>query len=96
MGTRWFAAVSAVSLVWCMCLLPLALTASDYLEHGVSWDPVEIMALAGLLTLLGAVTALIACLNSGRARLAARLYVVPSLIWQGSALATGILVLAFS
>ncbi|MCC3291352.1 MULTISPECIES: hypothetical protein [unclassified Arthrobacter] len=73
-----------MSIVWAIVVRPLIAFAA--------WDTsgfsiFGFFAFSGLLTLLGGVTGFIAALIQGNRRLAARLYIIPSLIWQGATLA---------
>ncbi|MCQ1947175.1 hypothetical protein [Arthrobacter sp. zg-Y1116] len=83
-----------VSIAWAILVRPLvAFTAWDVSDFSF----LSFIAFSGLFTLLGGVTGFIAALIQGNKKLAARLYIIPSLIWQGGALAAlFLLVIALS
>ncbi|MCQ1950381.1 MULTISPECIES: hypothetical protein [Arthrobacter] len=83
-----------MSIVWAIVVRPLVILApwdvSDFSIFGF-------FAFSGLFTLLAGVTGFIAALIQGNKKLAARLYIIPSLIWQaGLVAALFLLVIALS
>lgn len=82
-----------VTIVWAIVVRPLIAVAprdiSDFSIFGF-------FVFSGLFTLLGGVVGFSVALAKGNKKLAARLYIIPSLIWQGGILAALLLlVIAF-
>ncbi|MCC9204593.1 hypothetical protein [Arthrobacter sp. zg-Y769] len=78
-----------MSIAWAIVIRPLIAMA----DWDATFSLFDFFIFSGLLTLLGAVTGFIAALIQGNRKLAARLYIIPSLIWQGGTLAALLLVL---
>lgn len=81
-----------VTLGWALALIPLTLwigSIGDYAYgSGFGWGGIaDLIAILGILTLVGSVGGFIAALRGGSKKLAARLYIIPSLVWQLSVLA---------
>ena len=73
-----------VTIVWVIITGPLI----SMLGRGGSGDPtLDFIVLSGLIVLLGGVAGFVVALINGNKRRAARLYIIPSLIWQGTVLA---------
>jgi hypothetical protein len=81
------------SIGWALAFRPLADHLSSYLLWGNDFSFFDFFAFAGLAALLGGVTGFIVALATGNKRLAARLYIIPSLIWQGAVSAVFILLM---
>ncbi|MBP3036583.1 hypothetical protein J2M53_10005 [Arthrobacter sp. zg-ZUI100] len=71
------------SIGWAIAFRPLTDHLSSYLLWRNDFSFYDFFAFAGLTALLGGVTGFIVALATGNKRLAARLYIIPSLIWQG-------------
>lgn len=80
-----------VSIGWAIVFRPLV----NYLSWGggSSFYLIDLYVFLGPIALLGGVTGFIVELTKGNKKLAARLYIVPSLIWQGGVLAALLLLL---
>ena len=79
-----------MSIVWAIVFRPVV----NFLSWGggFSFYFVDLFVWLGPIAFLGGVTGFIVALTNGNKRLAARLYIIPSLIWQGGVLA-GLLLL---
>lgn len=76
--------MAIVTIVWVIVIGPLI----SALGWGVSGIPVlDFLVLSGFIVLLGGVAGFIVAVIDGNKRRAARLYIIPSLIWQGLVLA---------
>ena len=79
-----------VSIGWAIAIRPLVAFA---VWRASDFSIFNFFAFFGLLVLLGGVTGFIVAILKQNRRLAARLYIIPSLIWQGGALTVLILLL---
>lgn len=78
-----------VSIAWAIVFSPLI----TFISRGGSFHIIDLYAYLGPIALLGGVTGFIVELIKGNRNLAARLYIIPSLIWQGGLLAALVLLL---
>ncbi|MDK1327938.1 hypothetical protein [Arthrobacter sp. zg-Y1143] len=89
-GGGAIAGIVIVTLGWALALMPLIVWAGsmgDY-AYGSGWGGlVDLIAILGILTLVASVGGFIAALRNGNKKLAARLYIIPSLVWQSAVVA---------
>ena len=78
------------SIGWAIAIRPLVTLAA---ESASGFSIVSFFAFFGLLVLLAGVTGFTVALIKENRKLAARLYIIPSLIWQGAVLAVIIMLL---
>ena len=76
------------TLGWLLALLPLTLWIRTLGSSGSGLGGVvDLIGILGVIALVGSVAGFIAALKTGNRKLAARLYIIPSLVWQLSMVA---------